>query len=58
MERFDVEIIETYKYQLPFEANNKQEAIEKAKDYYKNNYDNYIGVASATTFDNVKFKCR
>lgn len=51
-----IKITETYVYYVDIDANNKKEALVKAKEYYEKADDNYIGVADANTLENTKFK--
>ena len=56
MKTYNIKITETYGYSLDIEAKDEKEALQKAKNYYRNEPDGVCGVANATSFENVKFK--
>ena len=60
MKKYNIEIIDIYKYNLEIEANSKQEALKKAKIYYESedSYDGYIGVADSCSHYETKFKIK
>lgn len=56
MQKYKIEIREIYKYDLVIEANSKTDAIQKAKEYYKNVDDGVTGVGDANSLEETKFK--
>lgn len=56
MKDYKVKITERYAYEIEIKAKSQKEAIKKAKEYYENADDGYVGVADGTSFEGVKFK--
>ena len=58
MKKYNIEIFDTFKFNLEIEANSKQEALEKAKEYYKSDEsrDGYLHVADGLSYYETKFK--
>lgn len=60
MKKYDIEIFDIYRYELEIEANNKQEALKKAKIYYESeeSRDGYLHVAEGLSYYETKFKLK
>ncbi|MBY6838768.1 DpnD/PcfM family protein [Clostridium botulinum] len=56
MGKFKVRITETYVFNVEIEAKSKKEALEKVKKDYDECDESGIYDASATSYDNTKFK--
>lgn len=56
MEKFLVKITELYSYEIEVDAKSQSEALKKAKEYYENIVDGYVGVADGNSFEKAKFK--
>jgi hypothetical protein len=55
MTDYNIVISDVFCYRLKIQAKNEKEAIEKAKNYFKNCNDDYTGAASASTHDRTEF---
>lgn len=58
MRNYSIDILETYRYEIETLANNKEEAIKKAKELYENCSDGVIGVADANSHIKTEFKIK
>lgn len=56
MGNFKVKITDSFAYEIEIKAKNKNEAIKKAKEYYENVDDGYVGVADANSFESTKIQ--
>lgn len=56
MKTYDIKIIETYNYEIKINAKNQQDALKRAREYYKDVDDGCTGIADAISFEKVKFK--
>lgn len=56
MKNYNIDILETYRYEIKVSANNKEEAVIKAKELYDNYCDDgIIGVADANSYYKTEF---
>jgi len=53
MKSYNVTIRDVFRWDIIVPANNEKEAIEKAKERYNSDNDGWLGVADATTHENI-----
>lgn len=56
--KYKVEVTDIYKYEIEVDADNKADALRKAKHYYENVEDGVTGVADALSHEETRFKVR